>query len=859
MNAKVITFIVLVLFSALVFSEPSKQLPTKGTGPWIVNVYYKDLKQLQEYAKKQEPWSVDAKAQFFTTQVNKLSEYQELIDNGFLLEINTKRMQSSVAIKEAIARDIRKNGSLDTKSIPGLACYRTVEETFATMDQLVASYPTLATVLDVGDTWNKIDSGGTTGYDMRVLKITNTAVAGPKPVLFAISSIHARELAPAEFNTRFAEYLLNNYGTNADVTWLVDNREIHLMLQGNPDGRKIAEANTGSFSNKRKNEDNLFCSNQFKKGVDMNRNFEWMWNQGSGSSATDCDETFRGGTSAATVHAYEPENLAINTHMNNIFSDQRGPGLSDAAPDNTTGVYIDIHSYSELVLWPYGYDSPGAIPEAPNHNQLQTLGRKFAWYNDYLPEKSNELYGADGASDDNAYGQLGIAAYTFELGTSFAQDCATFENTILPDNLKALIYAAKVADTPYITASGPDIENLALSTSSGNIVAGDLVTVTGRASDTHFSHNLDTTAHPAETEQVITKVELFIDESPWDAGATPVLLNASDGNFNSVAEDFTGQINTTGMSLGQHIVYVQTTDASGVTGVPYAQFFTIVNPADLGTLMGTITDATTNLPIDVVNVSYNGLQTSTNVSGSYSFSSLASTADLIVSKQGYAPQTIVNVSVVASQTTTQNIQLQPLCALLDESVETFNNIADAQTAGWSHGFVSGSDDWSVNLTGGVSATHAFSTSDPGETTDKWLISPAMDLSADSVLEFWHKFGFEGTSTFYDGGVLEVATNGSFNNWVDLGSLASVGGYNATLNSGNPLGAVSAWGGVQATFQRVEVPLATYAGTTAKIRWRMAADSTIGGSAPWVIDDIQVLDPNVCNASNPDVLFINGFE
>ncbi len=855
MNTKVITFIALAFFSALVFSKPSKQLPTEGTGPWIVNVYYKDLKQLQKFAKEQEPWSVNTKKSYFTTEVVNRIQYQKLINDGFLIEVNTKRMKSALVIKNAIKKAQRSSLPLDTKTVPGLACYRTVEETFATMDQLATTYPTLATVLDVGDTWNKIDSGGSAGYDIRVLKITNTAISGTKPVLFIMSSIHAREMAPAELNTRFAEYLLNNYGSNADVTWLVNNREIHLLLQGNPDGRKIAE--TGA--SKRKNEDNIFCTNQSTKGVDMNRNFEWMWNQGSGSSDVPCEQTFRGGTNSATIHDYEPENLAINTHMNDIFIDQRGPGLSDPAPNDTTGVYIDIHSYSELVLWPYGYDSPGVIPEAPNHNQLQTLGRKFAWYNDYLPEKSNELYGADGASDDNAYGQLGIASYTFELGTSFFQDCGTFENTILPDNLKALIYAAKVADTPYITASGPDIDNLLVSSNTDYIFIGDVLTVSGVATDSHFSHNLDTVTHPAETEQNISKAEFFLDENPWDVGATPILLNAVDGNFNAVTENFTGQIDTTGMSLGQHVVYVQTTDASGVTGVPYAKFFTIVDAADLGTLSGTITDAATNLPVDAVLLSYNGLQANSNASGNYSFTSLASTTDLTVSKQGYASEIINNVSIVASQTTTQNIQLQPLCALLDESSETFNVIADAQIVGWSHGFAAGVDDWSINLTGGISATHAFSTSDPGATTDKWLITPAMDLSADSVLEFWHKFGFEGTSTFYDGGILEIATNASYSNWVDLGSLASVGGYNVTLNSGNPLGAIQAWGGSQPAFSRVEISLSSFAGTSAKIRWRMGADSSVGGSAPWVIDDIKVLDPNVCTLVNPDVLFSSGFE
>ena len=852
MNIKVIVFSVLVLFTALVFSEPSKQLPTKGTGPWIVNVYYNDLKQLQTFVNQGgDVWKVEKKQKYFTTSVANLHQYQQLFSYGFSVDINKKQM--SYEKENALRIAIDKTNNLNTKSIPGFSCERTVEETFATIDSLVATYPALASNIKVGDTWEKTHAGGqSSGYDLRVIKITNSAIAGPKPKLFITSSMHARELAPAELNTRFAEYLLNGYGTDADATWIIDNREIHLMLQANPDGRKRAES---ADTNKRKNQNNNHCSGNNTRGIDMNRNFIWMWNQGSGSSGSQCDQTYRGPSAQS-----ESENQAIDTHLKSLFIDARGPNLADAAADTTTGVYIDIHSEASLVLWPYGFDSPSAIPEAPNHDQLQTLGRKFAWYNNYFPEKSNELYGADGAADDNAYGQLGVAAYTFELGgdaATFRPTCDYVDNTIVPDNIKALIYAAKVAKTPYITASGPDIEAVNLSTS--DVAAGVAINLTGRVSDLHFNNVNTSGAHPAESSENITAVEMFVDEFPENVGATPINLNASDGAFNATVEDFTGSINTTGMSLGQHVVYVQTTDAIGVTGVPYAQFFTIVNPADLGTLMGTITDSTTNLPIDVVNVSYNGLQTSTNVSGSYSFSSLASTADLSVSKQGYASQIINNVSIVASQTTTQNIQLQPLCALLDESVEIYNNIADAQTAGWSHSFASGSDDWSVNLTGGILATHAFSTTDPGETTDKWLISPAMDLSADSVLEFWHKFGFEGTSTFYDGGVLEIATNATFDNWVDLGSLASVGGYNVTLSNLNPLGAVSAWGGSQTAFQKVEVPLATYAGTTAKIRWRMAADSSQSGTAPWVIDDIKVLDPNVCNAVNPDVLFINGFE
>ena len=60
--------------------------------------------------------------------------------------------------------------------------------------------------------------------------------------MFITGSIHAREYAPAELVTRFAEYLVDGYGVDADATWMVDYHEIHLMLMANPDARKKAEA-----------------------------------------------------------------------------------------------------------------------------------------------------------------------------------------------------------------------------------------------------------------------------------------------------------------------------------------------------------------------------------------------------------------------------------------------------------------------------------------------------------------------------------------------------------------------------------------------------------------------------------------
>src|SRR5690606_10882599 len=127
----------------------------------------------------------------------------------------------------------------DQRAICGYACYRTVEETFASMDALAASHPTLVSVVDAGDSW--MAENGLGGWDMRIIRATNSAVPGPKPKLMLVASIHAREYTPAELATRFVESLVQAHGTDADATWILDHHEVHALLQANPDGRKQAE------------------------------------------------------------------------------------------------------------------------------------------------------------------------------------------------------------------------------------------------------------------------------------------------------------------------------------------------------------------------------------------------------------------------------------------------------------------------------------------------------------------------------------------------------------------------------------------------------------------------------------------
>ncbi|MBP6252212.1 MAG: hypothetical protein KA387_05625, partial [Rubrivivax sp.] len=361
-------------------------------------------------------------------------------------------------------------GGNGVQSIPGYACYETVEETFAAAEGFAAAKPQFAQWLDVGDSWTKALGGA--GYDVKVLKLTNSAIGGDKPKLFVNAAIHAREYTTAPLVLSLARWLIDGYGSDADATWIMDHHEVHLLLQTNPDGRKKAEAGLSW----RKNTNSDYCSGN-SIGADLNRNFGFSWNStgGAGSSGNPCSDTFRGAAPAS-----EPETQAIEAYIRSIFPDRRGPGPNDAAPADTSGLHLDIHSYSELVLWPWG---DRATP-APNGPALQTLGRRFAWYNGYTPQQSIGLYPTDGTSDGPSYGELGVPAYTFELGTSFFQSCNVYNSTIKPDNLPALIYAAKVVRAPYQSPGGPDALNVAL---SGPVAAGTPATLTAQVTDVRFN------------------------------------------------------------------------------------------------------------------------------------------------------------------------------------------------------------------------------------------------------------------------------------------------------------------------------------------------------------------------------------
>jgi plastocyanin len=127
-------------------------------------------------------------------------------------------------------------------------------------------------------------------------------------------------------------------------------------------------------------------------------------------------------------------------------------------------------------------------------------------------------------------------------------------------------------------------------------------------------------------------------------------------------------------------------------------------------------------------------------------------------------------------------------------------------------------------------------------SDQRLVTTnAFLVTAGSTLTFWHRYLFENPTTCYDGGVLEVSTNGG-TTWTDAGTNITSGGYNGTVNSNfeNPLAGRAAWCNSSAGtgFLQVNVNLTPYAGQSVKFRFRLGTDNSVPATG-WWIDDVVV--------------------
>jgi len=464
--------------------------------------------------------------------------------------------------------------------LPDFSCYRTLDTVLADAASLAEAYSDLVDWLDIGDSWLKQYGSDDEGFDLNVLKLTNQNTDGDKPVLFVMSALHARDLSPVELNLRFAEYLLDNYDQDPEVTWLLDETEIHLLLVANPDGRALVEeqiasgwAGTGGTDARLKNLNAATCSDLDLTGTDLRRNFSLEWTGGY----LGCTNIYSGASALS-----EPESSSIQAYFDDVFSDFRDDDPFDIA--EVSGLLLNMESYGDIFRYPYFYTGD----PAPEKAELYTLANKLAYGLDAFPTEPTTQF--HGTPEDYVYGELGVPALAYAIGSGsegqYFMNCWDFEQE-LNANLNMLIRAAKASFAPYSLPTGPEITNLNI---QPHIENGQILWQLSAVAKTNL-YRFTTDPTPIGASAVYS-----FDLAPWQEGAVLYDIQPEDGSWDKAEEALFAELEVSTLQPGQHRVYVQAALEDGTAGLASAGTITI-HPEPLPTPTPIVAEHYNYLPL----------------------------------------------------------------------------------------------------------------------------------------------------------------------------------------------------------------------------------------------------------------------
>jgi carboxypeptidase T len=313
---------------------------------------------------------------------------------------------------------------------PADAGYHNYTEMANEVAAVASGNPTLVRRFSVGRSYQ--------GRELWAAKISdNPAADEAEPeVLFACGQ-HAREHLSVEMCLYLLNELTSKYGTDAQIRGLVNSREIYIVFSVNPDGSEYDIA-TGSYRSWRKNRQPNAGSSAV--GTDLNRNWGYQWGCCGGSSGSPSSSTYRGPSPFSA-----PETQVIRNFINSRVVSGR----------QQLRAAIDFHTYSELILWPYGYTFANTAPglTADDRATFATMGQAMAATNGYTPEQASDLYIADGTMPDWAWGVHHIFAYTFEMYPRSSSPGFYPPDEVIgretSRNRAAVVYLLQQADCPY--------------------------------------------------------------------------------------------------------------------------------------------------------------------------------------------------------------------------------------------------------------------------------------------------------------------------------------------------------------------------------------------------------------------------
>ena len=315
--------------------------------------------------------------------------YETLIDD--MTKYYQERSRRTETEMKNLEREVKQKYSSGGFGFGSMGGYYTFNEVVAELDTMRMLYPNLITA--------KYSIGSTIqGRTIWAVKISdNPDVTEGEPEVFFNSLIHAREPAGMMSVIYFMYHLLENYGSDPEVTYLVNNRELYFVPVINADGyvynQQIAPNGGGMWrKNRRDNGGGIF-------GVDPARNFGYMWGYDNiGSSPDPASDMYRG-----TAAFSEPECQT----MRDFFYSQ------------DIKIVNNFHAYWNVIFTPWGYNMT-QTPDSTIFNSTIGIATQLNDYKNgwYIPD----WYLVNGYPCDWIYGEQTTKPKIFSFLTEVGND-----------------------------------------------------------------------------------------------------------------------------------------------------------------------------------------------------------------------------------------------------------------------------------------------------------------------------------------------------------------------------------------------------------------------------------------------------
>ncbi|MBM3306820.1 MAG: carboxypeptidase regulatory-like domain-containing protein [Candidatus Eisenbacteria bacterium] len=347
-----------VLMTALVFATGAAAYPRDDAAVVEVDVYSRaDIHRLNELGM--DIMNVrDGVAEIAAVP----GEIEALWANGFRPRVVVENMRDAFLAQSAPYRGVYHNYSAITAD---LAAWH-------------AAYPSITELISIGRSVQ--------GRELWALKITdNPGIEEAEPEIVWVGAHHGDETISVETCYYAAKYLLENHGTNPQVTWLVNNREFWVIPMINPDGHT-----NGSRYN--------------AQGTDLNRNYL-------------CPDGSNAGSAFSAPETQALRDFCVG--MNPVTSLQFHSGA----------VYVNY-------LWDYSYDP------TPDEPMIITLSNGYGSRSGLPVTNGADWYVAKGTCQDWCYDQRGEIATTIEVSTSKNPPASNIDG-IVNANIPAMLYQAR--------------------------------------------------------------------------------------------------------------------------------------------------------------------------------------------------------------------------------------------------------------------------------------------------------------------------------------------------------------------------------------------------------------------------------